>query len=67
MTANAKFLTPDALLERWGNAVVKQTLSNWRHLGKGPPSQKIGAKVVYPIDGLEKYEAENGIKPANDN
>ncbi len=62
-----KFLTPDALVERWNGSVKKGTLANWRSQGKGPPFSKRGAKVVYPLDKLEAYEAANDNKPGEPN
>jgi hypothetical protein len=62
---NRLYLSPDQLLERWGNLVTKQTLGLWRRDGKGPMHMKIGNKVVYPIDFVIEYEQKaikNGAK-----
>lgn len=55
-----KFLTPAEAAERC--RVKIGTLNNWRHLKKGPPFSKRGAKVVYPLDKLEAWEAANDNK-----
>lgn len=52
-----KFLTPAEAAKRC--RVTTGTLANWRHLKKGPPFSKRGAKVVYPLDKLEAWEAGN--------
>lgn len=69
MTEAAKaVLTPAEVVTRWGKAIQKGTLANWRSQKKGPPYSKRGAKVVYPLPQLEKWEAENmHLVPANDN
>jgi hypothetical protein len=66
MPVTQKFLTPDDVVARWGGSIEKGTLANWRSQGKGPPFSKRGAKVVYPLDTLEAYEAANDNKPNND-
>jgi hypothetical protein len=34
------------------------TLNYWRHIGYGPPSFKIGAKVVYRVEDVDRWLAE---------
>lgn len=51
------YLTPNNLSERWG--VSKQTLSNWRHTGKGPKFHHgvvPGTRVIYWLTDIEEYE-----------
>jgi hypothetical protein len=55
----SEFLTPDQLVDRWGNAVGRGTLANWRAQRRGPPYVKVGARVVYPIDQLVEFEQQN--------
>lgn len=50
-----KHLTTNELAERWG--LHPGTLENWRSLGGGPKFLKIGRKVVYRIEEIEKFEA----------
>lgn len=35
------------------------TLDNWRSLGRGPKFVKLGARVVYARDELERFQAAN--------
>lgn len=60
-----KFLTPDELSARWDGAITVGTLANWRSRKQGPPFQKFGARVRYPLDGVVAYEASN--RHDNDN
>lgn len=61
-----KYLTPAQVVERWDGAVTSGTLANWRVRKEGPPFQKFGTRVRYPLDGLVKWEAANRHQ-ANDN
>lgn len=64
------FLTPAQVVERWDGAVTIGTLANWRTRKEGPPFQKFGTKVRYPLAGLKAWEAANQhLVPAasNDN
>lgn len=65
--ADKRNLTVKELAERWRFA--KGTLNNQRAQGKGPPFIKIGSKVLYPLDEIERFEQANKITPAaaNDN
>ena len=55
-----KLLTPKELSERWGGLVTTATLANWRARRRkhhvGLPYVKLGGKVVYDIQDIEKYE-----------
>lgn len=64
--AAQKYLTPDQLIERWAGLYTKGTLANLRSKKKGPAYVKFGAKVLYPIDKLEEFEAARE-QPTNDN
>ncbi len=50
------YLSPKDLVERWCGKIRLGTLSNWRNKGKGPPVTKIGGRVLYRLDLLEKWE-----------
>ena len=69
MTENApKYLTPAQVVERWDDAIKASTLANWRSRKVGPPFQKFGTRVRYPIDALVAWEAQNLHQVgANDN
>ncbi|WP_228368197.1 DNA-binding protein [Klebsiella pneumoniae] len=66
--AQSKFLSAAQVVQRWEGAVTTGTLANWRTQKKGPPYQKMGSKVRYPIAQLEAWEAANMVNnAANDN
>ena len=44
------------LARRW--SISPRTLERWRWLGQGPRYIKIGGRVVYRIDEIEAYEAQ---------
>jgi hypothetical protein len=61
-------LSPSQVVARWGGNCTTGTLANWRTKKKGPPYQKLGAKVFYPLELLEQWEAKNmHLVPDNDN
>ena len=45
------------LARRW--KLSPRTLERWRWLGQGPRHLKIGGRVVYRLDDIEAFEAEN--------
>ena len=49
-------LRPDDLSVRWH--IATRTLDNWRWKGEGPRYLKIGGRVVYRLEDIEAYEAE---------
>lgn len=66
--AQPKFLSAAEVSQRWGGAVSTGTLANWRTQRKGPPYQKLGSKVRYPVAQLEAWEAAHMMmNAANDN
>jgi hypothetical protein len=44
------------LARRW--SISPRTLERWRWLGQGPQYLKIGGRVVYRLDDVEAYEAQ---------
>lgn len=50
------FLTPYQLHKRWGGAISPKTLANWRAKNIGPRWQKVGGRVVYPLNAVLEYE-----------
>lgn len=59
-----KLLTIEEAAPRCGTTV--NTLRYWRHKGDGPPSARIGRRVVYREDLLDawieaQFAAENGV------
>ncbi len=62
-----KFLTPKDLAERWN--IRPQTLALWRCARTVDlPYTRIGTRINYRIDDVERFESENrvGGDPAND-
>ncbi|MBF0097144.1 MAG: helix-turn-helix domain-containing protein [Magnetococcales bacterium] len=49
-----KHITPFHLAQRW--RITPKTLQNWRCDGKGPPYLKIGGRIVYRLEDVERYE-----------
>lgn len=48
------YLTIKELAQRW--RLSKQTLANWRTGKKGPPFIRVGARILYPIEGVNAHE-----------
>lgn len=44
------------LSRRW--RISPRTLERWRWFGQGPQYLKIGGRVVYRLEDIEAYEAE---------
>jgi len=51
-----KHLNQIDLSRRW--SVSPRTLERWRWLKQGPAYLKIGGRVVYRLDDVEAFEAE---------
>jgi hypothetical protein len=54
--ATIKHLNQVELSRRW--RLSPRTLERWRWLGEGPRFLKIGGRVVYRLEDIEAYEAE---------
>jgi hypothetical protein len=55
--AEAKvYLTPPELAERFRTTVA--VVRYWRHQGYGPKGIKVGARVLYPVAEVERFERE---------
>ena len=50
------YMRQGELADRWG--ISERTLEKWRHFGRGPSFLKIGGRVMYRHDDIEKFEAE---------
>lgn len=53
------YLTPKELSERYKGRISVGTLANWRARGFGPKFVKVGDRVLYALDAVEKWEAQN--------
>lgn len=60
------FLTAHQLIQRWNGVVTPGTLANWRSKRVGPPFTKLRGRILYPIDKVAEWEAQN-LQVANDN
>jgi len=50
------------LARRW--RLSHRTLERWRWLGEGPAWLKVGGRVVYRLEDIERYEEER-LQPAS--
>jgi hypothetical protein len=50
-------LTQFELAERW--RLSGRTLEKWRQTGRGPRWLRVGGRVLYPADEVERFEAAN--------
>lgn len=44
----------------------RQTLSNWRHLQRGPCYVKVGHAVLYRRTDIERFFWERRVEPGNE-
>jgi len=49
-------LSEKLLARRWG--LSHRTLERWRHDARGPVFLKVGGRVIYRIEDIQAYEAE---------
>jgi len=56
MTDPIRHLKQGDLARRWN--LSPRTLERWRWLGQGPRYLKIGGRVVYRLEDISAYEAE---------
>jgi predicted site-specific integrase-resolvase len=52
---SVRHLTQSEVARRW--CLSPCTLERWWWLGKGPPFLKIGGRVAYRLEDIEKFEA----------
>ena len=53
---NKIFLTPNILAARW--KMTSEALNQWRWNGKTPPYLKMGKKILYDLEEIERFEAQ---------
>jgi predicted site-specific integrase-resolvase len=51
-----RHLTQGQLADRW--QISPRTLERWRWAGEGPRFLKLGGRVIYRIEDVEVYEAQ---------
>ena len=56
-TLSTKHLNQVELARRWN--ISPRTLERWRWIGEGIAYLKIGGRVVYRLDDIERYEVEH--------
>ena len=61
MTTAASYLSTAEVAARFGGKVTEGTLRKWRMQKKGPPCQRLGSKVVYPLEQLVRWEQDQQI------
>jgi predicted DNA-binding transcriptional regulator AlpA len=52
-----RFLNQAELAERW--RLSERTIEKWRSTGRGPQHLKLGRRVVYRLEDIERFEIEN--------
>lgn len=60
MTPVGKLLTVEEVADRLG--LSRQTLWNWHQLGKGPPVRKVGGRLRYDEQLLERWVKGTGTR-----
>lgn len=60
--AGKRYVGTGVVCSRLG--ISRQTLSNWRARGKGPPCIKIGNHHRYDIEALEEFERTHELLEA---
>lgn len=53
---STRHLNQVQLADRWN--ISPRTLERWRWIGDGPAYLKIGGRVVYRLEDIERYEQE---------
>ena len=52
-------LTAKELADRWATSVA--ALANWRSAERGPAYVKLGRRVRYRLDDVERFEREHTV------
>jgi hypothetical protein len=56
-TVDRAHLTQFELAERW--RLSGRTLEKWRQTRRGPRYLRVGGRVLYPVEEVERFEAAN--------
>lgn len=59
-----RYLTTAEVAERYRTA--EATVRYWRHTGYGPKGVKAGRRVLYPLDEIERFDAQLRKQSGND-
>lgn len=60
-----KHLNQIELADRWN--LSERTLERWRWLGEGPAYMKLGGRVVYRVEDIEAFEANQMRQSTTEN
>ena len=60
--AEAKYLTPEEVAERYRGEISTGTLRNWRSMRIGPSFVKVGKGVLYPVGELDAWDSRNVVQ-----
>jgi hypothetical protein len=60
---DTRHLNQEQLSRRW--SISPRTLERWRWLKMGPPYLKIGGRVVYRVQDVERYETSRAHNAAS--
>ncbi len=61
---STQHLNQSQLAERWN--ISPRTLERWRWLGQGPRFLKIGGRVIYRVEDIQRFE-ELSSRASTDN
>jgi hypothetical protein len=60
--SNIQHLTEKQVETKYGGVFRVKTLQNWRALRIGPRFVRVGRRVFYPSDEIERYLARNLVQ-----
>jgi hypothetical protein len=63
--SNIRYLTEKQLESEYHPLFRAKTLQGWRLLGKGPRFVKVGGRVFYSRDEIERYLQQNVVETAD--
>ena len=55
-------MTPAEVSERYNGAVSVRTLANWRWAGSGPKFTRVGGRILYPTEELDRWEEKRTVE-----
>lgn len=64
MTDTYTHLLTEDLARRW--RLSPRTLERWRYRGVGPAYRRIGARVVYKLEEIERFERSCDVETFQD-
>lgn len=58
-----RYLSVRELVDRYEGRVSTRTLRRWRAVGAGPSWFRLGGRILYPLDDLERWEQARPRRP----